>query len=245
MAMKKLSIVTICYNNAEGLKKTFNSVFSQKRDLFEYVVVDGGSNDGSKELIDSFRSNIDRWVSEKDGGIYDALNKGWRMSEGEYVIFMNAGDRFADADVVEVALKKLQPGIGIAFGDAQLEDERGIYRTKTHPEKIKSSWLIKEVVAHQSQFIRRSLLEKNGGYDLQYKVASDYAFFAKLFWSNQMRIQNLGMVVSVFNTEGLSSSPLQKQRIEQERKAIHKRYAPVMLRWMYYAYRKFNRIIGR
>lgn len=243
--MKKLSVVTICYNDLEGLQKTVDSVLCQDRSLFEYVIIDGASGDGTQQFLVDSAHCFDVVVSESDKGIYDALNKGWQKSSGAFILFMNAGDVFASTDVIEKALPFLTDDVDIAYGDAHLSDHRGIYHTKKHPEHIGSLWMIKEVIAHQSQFIRRSLLASNGGYDLQFRIASDYAFLAKVFWKQNVRLKYLPFVVSVFDTEGLSSSPEQKSRVEQERKAIHRAYAPAWIRFMYYTYARFNRWIGR
>jgi glycosyltransferase involved in cell wall biosynthesis len=243
--MKKLSVITICYNDLEGLQKTVQNVLLQQREIFEYIIIDGASKDGTQDYLKASADLFDVVVSEPDKGIYDALNKGWQKSSGEFVLFMNAGDVFASSDVIEKAIPFLTEEVDIAYGDAHLSDRSGIYHTKKHPEHIASIWMIKEVIAHQSQFIRKSLLFNNNGYDLQFRIAADYAFLAKVFWKQQVRFKYLPFVVSVFDTEGISSSPEQKSRVEQERKAIHNAYAPFWIRFVYYTYAKINRWIGR
>ena len=99
--MLKLSIITINLNKREGLKKTMQSVFEQSFKDFEYIVIDGGSTDGSKELLQSYSSKITYWVSEKDNGIYHAMNKGAAKSTGNYLLFLNAADVLTDKKVIE------------------------------------------------------------------------------------------------------------------------------------------------
>lgn len=106
----KLSIITINYNNVNGLQKTLESVFRQTCKEFEYIVVDGASEDGSKELLEQFLAKADfpfRWISEPDNGIYAAMNKGIRMAQGEYLHFLNSGDWLTDEKVVEKHAKNL------------------------------------------------------------------------------------------------------------------------------------------
>ena len=101
----KLSIITINYNDAEGLERTIKSVTSQTFRDFEFIVIDGGSTDNSIEIIKKYEKDIDFWVSEKDGGIYPGMNKGLKQAKGEYVNFMNGGDRYHSPDVLENIFK--------------------------------------------------------------------------------------------------------------------------------------------
>ncbi|MBL7952459.1 MAG: glycosyltransferase [Flavobacteriales bacterium] len=243
--MARLAIITICYNDREGLSRTFASVFGQSCRDIEYIVVDGGSTDGSVDLIKANAARITTWTSEKDAGIYDAQNKGWYTANAPFVLFLNAGDVFASADVLERTIPMLTDAVDIVYGDAQLMDQRGCFAMKTHPQRITSAWLMKEVVAHQSQFIRRSLLEKVEGYDLRYPIAADYAFFAQLFWETHLRLRHAGFVISAFDTTGFSSAPEQKQRAAAERKAIQRAFAPQWWYFVYHGYAGFNRLIGR
>ena len=106
----KLSIITINYNHKEGLLKTIKSVVNQTYHDIEYIVIDGGSTDGSKEYIESKQEYINQWVSEKDHGVYNAMNKAIRMAQGEYCIFMNSGDHFFSSQSLE-SWRRLQHGI--------------------------------------------------------------------------------------------------------------------------------------
>lgn len=99
--MTKISIITINYNDKIGLSKTINSVLNQSWQKFEFIVIDGGSNDGGLEVIEQFKDKIDYWVSEPDKGVYNAMNKGIKVAKGEYLIFMNSGDTFYDDQVLE------------------------------------------------------------------------------------------------------------------------------------------------
>ncbi len=241
----RLSIITICYNDRVGLERTLASVFAQTAQDFEYIVVDGESTDGSVEVIERNRDRITQWVSEKDAGIYDAQNKGWRMATSPFVNFLNAGDEFANDRVIKHVLPALAQEVDIVYGDSELADHRGRYCVKLHPAQMTSAWLMKEVVGHSAQFIRTDLLRRYNGYDTRYGIAADYALFAQSFWDGGLRLRKLDLTVSVFNTEGLSSDPGQKARVAAERKAIQKQFAPTFWYWLYHTYAALNRIIGR
>ncbi|MFZ1331702.1 MAG: glycosyltransferase family 2 protein [Flavobacteriales bacterium] len=240
-----LSVITICLNDRAGLERTFESVFSQTTQNFDLVVVDGGSTDGSKELIEQNKERVTRWVSEKDNGIYDAQNKGWRMAGTEFVQFLNAGDVFAEVDVLENVLPLLTEEVDTVYGNAALADHRGRYGLKVHPDPITSAWLMKEVISHSAQFIRRSLLQQFNGYDTRFGIAADYAFFAQAFWNGDLRLKKWDQVVTIFNTEGVSSDPIQKERIARERKMIQRQFAPAFWYWLYHTYATINRAVGR
>jgi len=243
--MKCLSIITICFNDRTGLERTFASVFAQTTRAFDYIVVDGGSTDGSLELIKKNEERIDRWTCETDEGIYDAQNKGWRAASTEYVLFLNAGDSLAGPEVLERALAELEPRTDIAYSDLQLSDTRGIYRTKQYPSQIGSAWLMKESVAHPTQIIRRKLFEEYGGLDQSYSIAADYAFFAQVFWTSDPVLQKLTTVISTFDTTGVSSDAKRTEQLRLERNDIQHRYAPRFWYVLYHAYATFNRMIGR
>ena len=111
----KLSIITVNFNNVEGLRKTAESIVSQTFQDFEWIVIDGGSTDGSKELIEQYSDRIAYWCSEKDSGIYNAMNKGVRYAKGEYINFMNSGDCFADSSVLSDVSERLLDNV-ILYG---------------------------------------------------------------------------------------------------------------------------------
>lgn len=243
--MHQLSIITICYNDREGLERTLSSLRKQTTQAFDHIIVDGGSTDGSVELVRGSEQFITKWVSEADKGIYDAQNKGWRMAGTPFVQFLNAGDELASENVLARIIPVLTSDFDIVFGDSGLADQRGLHGRKQHPARITSPWLMKEVVSHSAQFIRKELLEHFHGYNTRYMIAADYAFFAQAFWNGQLRLRKLDILVSVFDTRGISSSPLQKEKVSEERKEIQRRYAPRFWYMIYQGYATFNRMIGR
>ncbi len=198
--MKFFSIITICFNNLEELKYTHRSILEQNYTGFEWIVVDGNSQDGIKEWLAN--SNPTKWVSEKDNGIYDAMNKGINMATGDYLIFMNSGDGFASASVLTEAKEKITNAKfpAFAFGDSMDISENG---EKFHrkAKNINKLWL-GMTTQHQAMFFNRKKL--NGlQYSLAYPLSADYAFISKVVKSNTPpEILYLGFPVCNFDMGG-------------------------------------------
>jgi glycosyltransferase involved in cell wall biosynthesis len=174
-----ISVITVCYNDRDNLEQTMQSVLAQTCDDFEYIVVDGQSNDGSKALIRRYEHGIARWVSEPDKGIYDAMNKGTQLARGQFVNYLNAGDTFTDAEVlkkVHAALRD-QPQTDVLYGRAvnRTEGPNGLRYEKGAP--ITQDTLFTSIpFCHQAMFFRRETFLAQGGYDLRFKVIADYAW---------------------------------------------------------------------
>lgn len=172
----KLSIITINYNNKHGLQKTINSVISQIYKEFEWIIIDGGSTDGSKELIEQYTDYITYWVCEPDKGIYNAMNKGIEVAKGEYLLFLNSGDYLVSVYTLEhVLCKSFQADI--VYGNL-LYDKKKVERAPGfHNDYIACIDLIKGTLFHPSTFIKRELFEKYGYYDETLKIVADWKFF--------------------------------------------------------------------
>ena len=155
--MKKITVITINFNNLSGLKRTIPSVISQSYNNFEYIVIDGGSTDGSKEYIELNKKNIDFWISERDKGIYNAMNKGIHIAHGEYCIFMNSGDHFFSSCALETAIEELD-GYDYCVGRTVVV-ESDYASLSTPPEKISFDFIKENSLQHQSTFIKTHLLK--------------------------------------------------------------------------------------
>ena len=173
----KFSIITVTFNASKVLEKTILSVINQTYTNIEYIIVDGGSSDGTVELIRQYESGISYWVSEADNGIYDAMNKGLRRATGDYVWFLNAGDIFQHHHIVsEVALKAEQAGQpGILYGETDLMDNKGRVfaerRLKTPRNLTWKSFKMGMLVCHQAFIAKRSIAPE---YDMQYRFSADF-----------------------------------------------------------------------
>ncbi|RVT75880.1 glycosyltransferase [Flavobacterium sufflavum] len=201
--MLKLSIITINYNNASGLQRTVESVISQRYSDMEYIVVDGDSTDDSVSVIKKHESSIDKWVSEKDNGIYNALNKGIQMATGDYLLFLNSGDHFYDSDILYKIQHHIRERDLIAFDIHMLG--LGHDFIHKHPDELLFSFLFEETFAHQSVFIKRSLFDKIGLYDENLKIVADWKFFIHAVASG-CSYKSVHEVLTVFYFDGISST---------------------------------------
>ncbi len=170
--MKKISVITICFNCKDELERTIRSVLAQDFPGMEFAVIDGGSTDGTKQLLEQYRDQIDIMVSEPDDGIYDAMNKGLRMSSGEWVICMNAGDEFASPDILRrVFSSDIPDDVTFIYSDYKRRDADGtisIHATDRHRGEV----------FHQSAIYKRQLHQTHGYYTVTHPyIVSDLLFF--------------------------------------------------------------------
>lgn len=199
----KLSIITIGYNNRQGYLHTFKSVAMQSCRDFEYIVVDGASTDGSMELIREYAANgcITKWVSESDGGIYDAMNKGIAMATGEYMLFLNSGDTLYEADVIDRVLPLLA-GKDFYVGDQMNADSA---HTVTYsPDAIGAAYFTCCFLPHQATFIRAELLKNRPYKGDHYPVIAD---FEQMFYELIMQkrsYEHLPFIICLFDLSGIS-----------------------------------------
>ena len=226
-----LSIITINYNNAAGLKKTIESVVAQNFDDYEHIIVDGGSKDGSVDVIKEFLANetyarhVSWWCSEKDNGIYNAMNKGIRHASGKYCLFLNSGDWLCDDSVLKLFFNVSNNGNGteIFYGNSYLCKNELIVGTQKSPEKIYLSFLFLNTINHQSAFISTSLLQKYY-YDEKLKITSDWKFFLQALLENHTFIY-FNSFISCYDYSGISST--QKKEAVNEREKVLKEILPV------------------
>lgn len=201
--MYKLSIITINYNNLKGLKRTVESVVNQTWQEFEYIVIDGGSTDGSAAYIESQSSKIDYWVSESDKGIYNAMNKGIAKATGEYLFFLNSGDHFNSINALKNNIMCLQ-NEDIIYFDINLID-KGVSYVKRSPKELRFSYLIFETLPHQSTFIKRKLFTEIGYYDESIRIVSDWKFLIIAIIKHKVSYKYVEEVLTTFYLDGLSS----------------------------------------
>jgi len=180
-----LSIITINYNNKEGLERTIKSVINQNVPL-EYIIIDGGSTDGSVEIIKQYEKNIDSCIIESDRGIYDAMNKGIIRAKGEFLMFLNSGDSLTNAHTIMNCLSIISTdtAIDIWYGDMAVSTTTG-FTVHTHPKVLSLDFLKNDTINHQASFIRKEIFSQLGLYADQYKLAADYRHFLLSFISNK------------------------------------------------------------
>jgi len=198
------SIITVVYNGEKYLEKTIESVIKQKFKNFEYIVIDGGSTDNSVKIIEKFEKKIDYWVSEKDKGIYDAFNKGMRVSKGKFIGFINSDDIYKK-NALKIISNYIEKNQQADFIFGSVKKHWGVlYGYKPH--KIKYSWGFYS--SHSTGFfIKRKAAEKVGFYNIKYKYHADYDYFYRLIVKNKMKgiSTKKKEVVGIFRRGGFSS----------------------------------------
>jgi glycosyltransferase involved in cell wall biosynthesis len=223
--MPKVSVITISYNNAEGLLRTMDSVIKQDYTDYEYIVIDGGSSDNSKEIINSFADKITYWVSEPDRGVYHAMNKGIAVAKGEYLHFLNAGDIYASDDVLsKVFVKDYDASLlrGIQICDYGNRQERWL---NLGDRDVTLYDMYVNTLLHQATFIKSDLFQKYGLYDEDLKIVSDWKFFLQAILGGEKTIY-LGFDVVVFEMEGISTNKEHGDLHLHERKMVTEQLFP-------------------
>ncbi len=214
----KLSIITINLNNVAGLQKTMESVFAQTFSNYEYIIIDGGSTDGSKELIEKNAGRLTYRVSEPDNGIYNAMNKGIVKSNGEYLLFLNSGDYLFNENILTAFFEKGNHA-DIIYGNAILE--KGIERTPWElPGKLSFGFFLHSSLPHAGSLIRRSLFSKIGLYSECYQIVSDWEFFLLAVHKYQYSHQHIPITGVIYNFEGISSKEENQQLLRKEKKIV-------------------------
>lgn len=203
----RFSIITINYNNLEGLKKTVKSVLSQTCRDFEWIIIDGGSNDGSKEYIEHIASktdsNVSYWCSVPDKGIFNAMNKGIAKVKGEYLNFMNSGDYFFDKDTLSKVAELIAANkADVFYGDCVLDYGSKI-ETRVHTSSLDIYELIVLPLCHQAMFFSKHVFNDEQ-YDEQYKISSDCVKNIKLMLEGYC-FKKIDIVVCVFDKHGIST----------------------------------------
>lgn len=202
--MVKLSIITINYNNRDGLQKTIDSILPQTFRGFEWIVIDGGSTDGSRELIEQYADRFSYWVSEPDKGVYNAMNKGIKEAKGEYVNFMNSGDWFASPTILEEIFSEAHTadvlyGYMIRGGlDGEVNNQSMMKESLT--------WIdfYRDGLPHQATFIKRSLFNQLGLYDESLKAVSDWKFFVEAFVYHKATSEFIPKKIAIYAEGGIS-----------------------------------------
>lgn len=224
----KISIITINFNDCRGLQKTIDSVLGQTFTDYEFIIIDGGSTDGSKELIAEHQTKIDYWISEKDNGVYHAMNKGIRRATGEFIIFMNSGDIFNSSATLNEVMPDLTAQYDIYYGD-NFKESPTSKRLKTYPEKLTFSFFYTGALNHQSTFIRKSLFDAHFYYNENYKIASDWEFFVYVICHQNVPYKYLKKTIAIYDFTGISSNPKFSDLFAKEKQLSIEKYFPTFL----------------
>ncbi len=212
-----LSIITINYNDATGLERTMASVLEQSYTDFEYIVIDGDSDDGSVDAVKKHEDKLAYWVSEKDTGIYNAMNKGIAVANGEFLLFLNGGDLLNKTSAVEDFISHPSFRGDIIYGDYKFENGEKIY-----PDELYPAYFMKTSLPHQSTFFRKNVFEQLGNYDESYRMGGDRDFFIKAYLSNLFDFVHVPYFLTFFNLDGISNHKDQQKYKKEEDERMFK-----------------------
>jgi len=224
----KFSIITVCFNEVAHIRETCESVVEQSCVDFEWIVIDGASTDGTLEILKEYRDRIEILISEPDSGIYNAMNKGIAGATGQYLIFMNGGDWFADKDVL--SLVAMAPKKDFIFGDVLL-DQGSKKSISLSPTILSRQYLMTHGIPHQACFFKRTLFEKYGNYDEKFRISSDYELIVRFLYKYHSTFFHISQVVSVMNRDGISCNSNFRKVRKLEAHKIRKKYFSIWY-WM-------------
>ncbi len=195
----KVTVITVAFNACDALRKTMKSVDEQDYPNLEYIVVDGGSSDGTVSLLQSYTGKLDLWTSEPDKGIYDAMNKGVAMATGDYCIFMNAGDCFAGQSAVSSAVREFG-NADVVYGDIM---KNGILKKSLSPRNCHKMYY-----CHQAVFTRTSCL-RDFPFDISHRFSADFKQSKQLFLAGKT-FRQTDIPIAIFDTTGISNTQRSK-----------------------------------
>lgn len=210
----KLSIITINYNNATGLEKTIKSVINQTFTEYEYIVIDGGSTDGSINIIKKYAERINYWVSEPDKGIYNAMNKGISQAHGEYLNFMNSGDCFHSPSVLKEIFNHHYDE-DIIIGKCSNADTKEIYRSLKYGQAVTMMTLMKEMINHQSTFYKHYIFDRHK-YDEKLKIIADWKINMQAIVFDNCTVAVIDTLVTDYDMTGISTTNSDLYRKEKQ-----------------------------
>jgi glycosyltransferase involved in cell wall biosynthesis len=211
-----VSIITVVWNNNTTIKDAINSVLSQTYKNIEYIIIDGGSTDGSVEVIEKYRDKISVFLSESDKGIYDALNKGIDLSTGEVITILHSDDLFYDNFVVSDMMDRIsETNTEICFSDMVIVDSSLKKVLRYYMSSYFSPWMFRIgwMPPHPTCFIKKSLFDEFGLYSLDYKIAGDFDFLVRIFYSRDINWGYLNRITVKMRQGGVSNDGFSSKRI--------------------------------
>lgn len=224
-----VSVITAVYNAKDSLEATIQSVLGQGYPDLEFVIVDGGSVDGTLDVIQRYDDRIEYWISEPDRGIYDAFNKGVDCSRGEWLYFLGAGDRLKDGKVIERFFSST-PRNRFLYGNVSWGDTGKIYDGKFTPLKIS-----RRNICQQAIFYHRSLFEELGKFDTRYPILADWEFNVRCFGARNVRPLYRNIIVAEYQLGGISKAS--DPALERDKERLIRKHLGKRTEFLYRAYR--------
>jgi glycosyltransferase involved in cell wall biosynthesis len=213
----KVSLLTVSFNSASTIADSIKSVRSQDYNDIEYIIVDGNSNDGTQDIINSNKTKINKWISEPDAGIYDAMNKAVKMATGEVVGILNSDDFYADNTIISQVISAFEdPSINAVFGDLVFVDPNNLSKvvrtyssSRWNPRKFAWGFM----PAHPTFFVRRKYYEQFGLFKTDYKISADYELLIRFLYVHKLKYRYLPLKMVIMRKGGVSSRNLRSNII--------------------------------
>jgi len=225
----KISIITVNFNNKVGLQKTIASVLSQTFKNFEFIIVDGASTDGSKALLADGNLETTKWISEPDNGIYHAMNKGIKMSKGDYLLFLNSGDALINDEVLHMLDQKIDSTYDIYYGDIIFDQAEKTTKI-IFPERLTFGFFFRDNLSHQATFIKRSLFNKYFYYNEKFKIVSDWEFLIYVICKENVSYKHLNLITTLYDGNGISSKSNNYKTVYDERATSLAQHFPAFVK---------------
>jgi glycosyltransferase involved in cell wall biosynthesis len=225
----KVSIVTVCFNSAKTIRRALESIRQQTYSQIEVIIIDGASTDDTVKIASEYKDLLITIVSEKDKGIYDAMNKGVSLASGDVVYFLNSDDELIGASIIADAVSQFQLNgtLDMLYGDVVLRTpDSDHYRTHHH---INKKNVLHTGICHQAIFARRSLFDKTNGFNLNFRIYADFDWIIRVFRAN-FSIKYFPRMVSVFHSGGASMAD-EKYNL-QERLMVQHQYEKGLTLWL-------------
>ena len=205
-----VTVITVVFNDVANFERTILSILNQTYDNVEHIVIDGGSNDGTLDIILQYEHVIDYWVSEKDAGIYDAMNKGIRLASGKWINFMNSGDFFYSTTTLEKIVFKFRENYSIVYGDVQAFSKKHHFNEmKISRPVIAKNLIMKLPICHQATFVTLKAFKEVGLYDTNYKICADHDWLLKALIAGH-NAKYVHQCIALNNRDGVSSMSIFK-----------------------------------
>jgi glycosyltransferase involved in cell wall biosynthesis len=225
----KLSIITINYNDLAGLKNTVDSVINQTWKGYEHIIIDGGSTDGSETYIEQNAPHFSYWVSERDKGIYNAMNKGIAKANGEYLLMLNAGDVLHSNEVLSKVFDKTNYTQDIIYGDVDRESKGVVFTESIFPDKLTFGFLRNGMISHQAVFFKRNLHNIVGLYDETLRYAADWHFIILAVCKYNASYIHLNFKMAICSADGLTCNPSEFGKMYAEKVMVLKKEFPAFV----------------
>jgi glycosyltransferase involved in cell wall biosynthesis len=246
--MKKISIITICLNEEERIESTIKSIIDQTYNNFELIVVDGGSTDETLNIIHHFSKHIDVLIQNQSDGVYKAMNAGIAASVGDYIYFMNGGDRFEKNNVLSRIMGE-NASADILYGNLLIKSINGDSRIKKPPAYVGKDYLSYQTLPHPASLVKRDLFMTIGTFDESYTIAGDYDFFLRAIVKSSASTSYFPFTFAAWVEDGISSIDIYKKERESERKRAQKTNLPyyyyLIARKRYYFPKKTSYFVNK